>query len=88
MVTIEASPSSYKEGIQCSNPFEDGGSIREVEASSGDGGELFKFMLLSSSLRGVSFRLNDTSCDEMGVWGNKEDWNSHALMCASFPTSN
>ena len=33
MVTIKASP-LYKEGIQCSNPFEDGGFICEVEASS------------------------------------------------------
>jgi len=74
MVTIEASLSSYKEGIQCSNLFEDGGSIHELEGSSCDGGELFKFILLPSSSKiwGVSFRLNDTSCGDTGAWETRK----------------
>ena len=72
MVTIDASPSSYKDGIQCNEPFVDDGFICELDASSGDWGELSKFMLMSSSSKigGVLFKLNDLSCDDKGVGEN------------------
>ena len=54
------------------------------------GGELSKFILMSSSSKigGVLFKLNDISCGDKGVSENYEDGNLHVAESMTFATSN